>query len=312
LRNSADRILTTHTGSLPRPPAVTQLFLSLSRREPVDDAAQKREVEAATRHVVARQREVGIDVANDGEQSRESFITYVQHRLSGYGGESNRPVPRDIITFPTFVQAKAPDFSKPSVTLMRAPKAVGEVRHVRLGPLNDECDLFDRVAAEGAPFAERFLTAASPGIVCAAMMNEHYASDDDYVVAVADALRPEYQRIVERGYVLQIDAPDLAMERHTSYADRSLEDFQAYVRRNIAAINRAIEGLPADRIRLHACWATTKRPTTSTWTSTIFCRCYTEQMLARWSSPSLTRVMPTSSAPSSATLCRMAGCSWPG
>jgi 5-methyltetrahydropteroyltriglutamate--homocysteine methyltransferase len=138
LRNSTDRILTTHTGSLPRPPALTQLFLLLSRREPVDDAALKREVEAATRHVVARQREVAIDVANDGEQSRESFITYVQHRLSGYGGESNRPVPRDIITFPTFMQAKAPEFSKPSVTLMRAPKAVGEVRHVSLGPLNDE------------------------------------------------------------------------------------------------------------------------------------------------------------------------------
>ncbi len=135
-------------------------------------------------------------------------------------------MPRDIIAFPTFVQAKAPEFAKPSVTLMRAPKAVGEVRHVTLGPLNEECDLFDRINdSQGHPFAERFLTAASPGIVCAAMLNEHYASDDDYIVAVADALRPEYQRIVERGYVLQLDCPDLAMERHTSYADRSLADF---------------------------------------------------------------------------------------
>ena len=226
----------------------------------MNSEALKREVDAATRHVVARQREVGIDVANDGEQSRESFITYVQHRLSGYGGESNRPIPRDIVAFPSFVQAKAPEFSRPSVTLMQAPKAVGEVRHVSMGPLDDECDLFDRVVAEGTAFAERFLTAASPGIVCAAMMNEHYVTDDDYIIAVGEALRPEYARIVERGYLLQIDAPDLAMERHTAYADRSLAEFQAYVRRNIAAINRAIEGLPANRIRLHACWGNYEGP----------------------------------------------------
>jgi len=132
---------------------------------------------------------------------------------------------------------------------------------VSLGPLNDECDLFDRInGADAQPFAERFLTAASPGIVCAAMLNEHYTTDDDYVTAVADALRPEYQRIVERDYVLQLDCPDLAMERHVAYADRSIADFQAYVRRNIAAINRAIEGLPADRIRLHACWGNYEAP----------------------------------------------------
>jgi 5-methyltetrahydropteroyltriglutamate--homocysteine methyltransferase len=144
---------------------------------------------------------------------------------------------------------------------MTAPKAIDEVTHGTIEPLHEECDGFDAALSEtGGGFGETFMTAASPGIVCAAMLDDHYASDDDYVAAVAEALRPEYEYIVSRGYVLQLDCPDLAMERHVVFADRPLADFQAYVRRNIAAINRAIAGLPAERIRMHVCWGNYEGP----------------------------------------------------
>jgi 5-methyltetrahydropteroyltriglutamate--homocysteine methyltransferase len=144
---------------------------------------------------------------------------------------------------------------------MGAPQAIADVKHATIDPLREECDDFDAALAEaGGGFGETFMTAASPGIVCAGMLNAHYASDDDYVTAVADALRPEYEYIVSRGYILQLDCPDLAMERHVAYADASLAEFQAYVRRNIAAINRAIAGLPREQVRMHVCWGNYEGP----------------------------------------------------
>jgi 5-methyltetrahydropteroyltriglutamate--homocysteine methyltransferase len=259
---SDGRILTTHTGSLPRPVALTQMFLALSKRDEVDHEALHKQVAAATLDVIRKQRAAGIDVGNDGEQARESFFTYVQHRLSGYGGESDRPLMRDMTAFPTFVALKWPEYNqRPSVTLIRAPKAIAEVKHVSMDPIREECDELARLLeAEGKPFAETLMTAASPGIIAAGMLNDFYPTEDEYVLAVADAMRPEYEHILSRGFLLQLDCPDLAMERHSSYADRSLDDFKAYVRRNISTINRAIEGMPADRIRLHACWGNYEGP----------------------------------------------------
>jgi 5-methyltetrahydropteroyltriglutamate--homocysteine methyltransferase len=254
------RILATHAGSLPRPPKLVDLFVALSKREPVDEGALASQVHDATVDVIKRQREVGIDIGNNGEQARESFFTYVQHRLTGYGGRSNRPLMRDIF-LEGFLDHKMPDFSRKSVTLVQAPQAIGEVRHATIEPLRDECDGFDAALSEaGGGFGETFMTAASPGIIAAGMLNGHYATDDEYVTAVADAMRPEYEYIISRGYTLQLDCPDLAMERHVALADASLEEFQAYVRRNIAAINRAIDGLPRERIRMHVCWGNYEGP----------------------------------------------------
>jgi 5-methyltetrahydropteroyltriglutamate--homocysteine methyltransferase len=234
---------------------------ALSRREPVDEVALSREVEEGTRRAVRRQIDAGIDVGNNGEQPRESFFTYVQHRLGGYEGESDRPVPRDIITFPSYLQLKLPEFSRATVNLLRGPKAVGEVRHLGLAPIERECAGYQRILVEqDGSFVESFMTAASPGIVAAGLPNEHYASYEEYVLAVAEALRPEYEHIVSQGLVLQLDCPDLAMERHASCADRSLEEFQAFVRINVAALNRALENLPPDRVRLHACWGNYEGP----------------------------------------------------
>lgn len=256
-----DRIFTTHAGSLPRPKALVEMFVRLSRREPVDEAALAAAVENATRHVVERQLECGIDVGNDGEQARESFFTYVQHRMSGFGGESQRAVMRDIVHFPSFLELKLTELSRTMVNLLRAPRAVGEVRYVDARPLEAECALYRRIlAAQPKAFAESFMTAASPGIVASAMQNEHYQSYERYVFAVADALRTEYERIVAQGLILQVDCPDLAMERHTSYADRPLAQFLDYVDLNVAALNRALANVPRDRVRMHVCWGNYEAP----------------------------------------------------
>lgn len=261
MEKSDDRILTTHTGSLPRGEALTALMIALSRGEPVVEAVFEREVEDRTRLATKRQLEAGIDIGNDGEQGRESFVTYLQHRLSGFGGKSQRPVMRDITVFPSFLKLKLPSFQKEMVDLVGAPQAVGDVAHLGLDPVDEECARLTRaVASEKSGFREMFITAASPGIVTAVFLNDHYASHEAYVDAVADALRPEYERIVERGFLLQIDSPDLAMERHTSFADKPLDEFLRFVETNIAATNRALENIPRDRVRLHACWGNYEAP----------------------------------------------------
>ena len=261
MERSNQRILTTHSGSLPRAPSLVKMMVALSRREAVDKVELAREVGESTRRVVRRQLEAGIDVGNNGEQPRESFFTYVQHRRAGYAGEAERPLPRDITQFRTFLELKLPDFTRTMVNLVRPPKAVGDVRHATLEPLQEECAGFERtLAQETQPFVESFMTAASPGIVAAAMLNEHYPSYDDYVFAVAEALRPEYQYIVSRGLVLQVDCPDLAMERHTSYAGRPLGEFLRFVETNVSALNRALDGLPRDRVRMHVCWGNYEAP----------------------------------------------------
>ena len=258
---SESRVLTTHAGSLPRPKALVEMFARLSRREPVDAEHLRRAVEESTRHVIDRQLAAGIDVGNDGEQPRESFFTYVQHRMSGFGGESRRPIMRDIVEYPSFAEMKFRDLSRTMVNLLAAPKAVGDVRHADRAPIDGECTDFLRLlAAAKGRFGEAFATAASPGIIASAMLNERYPSYRDYVLAVAEALRIEYGAIVSHGLVLQIDAPDLAMERHTSYADRPLAEFLEYVELNVAAINQALGDVPPDRARLHVCWGNYEGP----------------------------------------------------
>jgi 5-methyltetrahydropteroyltriglutamate--homocysteine methyltransferase len=255
------RILTTHAGSLPRPKPLVEMFASLSQRQPVDEASLRAAIEESTRRVIERQLAAGIDVGNDGEQPRESFFTYVQHRMSGFGGQSRRPIMRDIVEYPSFAELKLRDLSRTMVNLLAAPKAIAEVRYVDRSPVEQECAACLRIlAAAERSFAEPFMTSASPGIIASAMLNEHYPSYGAYVMAVASALRVEYEYIVSQGFVLQIDGPDLAMERHTSYADRPVGEFLDYVDLNISAINHALETIPRDRVRMHVCWGNYEGP----------------------------------------------------
>src|SRR3989442_309434 len=257
----APRLPPPPAGTLPRPPGLPASLVRGGRREPVAPGALGRAIVDSTRRVVARQLAAGIDVGNDGEQARESFFTYVQHRMSGFGGTSERPIMRDITHFPSYLALRLPDFSRTQVSLMAAPKAVGEVRYVDRAALERECALFQEVVREqDGRFVEPFMTAPSPGIIAAAMTNEHYPRLEDYVHAVATALRTEYEYIVAQGFVLQIDCPDLAMERHTSFADRPLGEFLAFVELVVGAINAALANVPRERVRLHVCWGNYNGP----------------------------------------------------
>lgn len=253
-------MLTTHTGSLPRPPELDRLFAARSRGEAVDEDRFSALIASATASVVAAQLEVGIDVVDNGEAPRESFFTYVRERLSGFSGATERPVMADRLAFPSYVALKrAQTTGQDRVSALRPPACCAAVAHRDPVPLHDELDGFAAALAAAAAAGARtpqatFVTSASPGIVAAAMDNRFYPDDGAYLDAVAEALAPEYRRIVEAGHLLQIDAPDLAMERHTRYADRPLADFQRFVAQVVAAINRSVAGLPRERLRLHVCW----------------------------------------------------------
>jgi 5-methyltetrahydropteroyltriglutamate--homocysteine methyltransferase len=246
---SQSRILTTHAGSLPRPHPLAELHGRRSRGEPIDAETMRRAIEDATAACIAAQLEAGIDIGNDGEQARESFFTYVQHRMTGFGGSSRRPLMRDLHDHPDFLELAVPRLERMQVDLMRAPAAVSDVHYRSTMEVGAECDLVSE-----APFAQTFMTAASPGIVVSAMENRHYPSREEYVRAVAQALRTEYHFVAERGLLLQLDAPDLAMERHTLFADRPLSEFLAWVELVIDAINGALSGIDPAGVRLHVCW----------------------------------------------------------
>jgi 5-methyltetrahydropteroyltriglutamate--homocysteine methyltransferase len=257
LLGSDSRILTTHAGSLPRPRALAELHGRRSRGEEVDGAALRAAVEAATAAAVVAQVEAGIDVGNDGEQARESFVTYVQHRMTGFGGVSERALMRDLVDHPDFLDLVVPRHLRRQVNLMAAPAALSPVAYRDTAEVDAECAL-----VADAPFAETFMTAASPGIVASAMENRCYPSMEQYVNAVAGALRPEYQAIAGRGLVLQIDAPDLALERHTLFAARPQAEFRSWVELVVGAINGALEGIDPSRVRLHVCWGNYEGPHT--------------------------------------------------
>jgi 5-methyltetrahydropteroyltriglutamate--homocysteine methyltransferase len=261
MQHSESRILTTHAGSLPREKGLVELLVRKSRHEAVDPSALESAIEESTERIVGRQLAAGIDVGNNGEQPRESFFTYVRERMSGFGGQSRRPVMKDITHYPSFVELKVPEFSRTMVNLMNAPQAIGEVRYVNRALVEKECADYRRIlGAQSAGFVESFMSAASPGIVAAAMLNEYYTTYEDYLAALADALRTEYEYIVSQGFVLQIDCPDLAMERHTSFAERPLGAFLDFVHLNIAAINEALVNIPPERVRMHVCWGNYEAP----------------------------------------------------
>lgn len=257
------RILTTHAGSLPRDPALRPLFAAMSKGETVDPLEMEKATATATAATLDRQIASGLDIVNDGEQGRESFFTYVQHRMTGFGGQSERPFMADRVHFKEFAERSvAQAMAADRVSLMAAPKAIGDVTYTDQGraALKLELERFATALAGRSGYTGTFMTAPSPGIIAAAMQNDHYADTDAYIKALAAALRTEYLAVIEAGHLLQIDAPDLAMERHTLFQDRPLEDFLAFIRSVLSAINRALEGIPQEKVRLHVCWGNYEGP----------------------------------------------------
>ena len=260
MKRSDRRLLTTHVGSLPRPPALRDLLVRHDRGESVDPDALTREAEAAVRHVVARQLHAGIDVINDGEQPRVGFSTYPAKRMRGFGGQSKRPLSRDLLEHPDYAARLARQRAG-AARIADAPQAVAEVAYTDLGEATAECDLFQR-AVDAGKYAEAFMTAASPGVIATIMLDAYYGSHERYVRALAREMKKEYALIVARGFVLQLDCPDLAMERARFFQDAPLDKFLEAVTLHVDAINEAIAGLPADRIRLHLCWGNYDGPHT--------------------------------------------------
>jgi 5-methyltetrahydropteroyltriglutamate--homocysteine methyltransferase len=259
----AQRILCTHTGSLPRPPALTRLHARRARGETVDAAALSAAATAAVREIVPRQVAAGIDIVNNGEQGRESFVLYLRDRLTGLGGESLRPGWADIDAYPDYKAELAAQSAGKETASMTAnlPAAIGPVGYVGTDAMAAECAEFrDAIAAAPAAPGGAFLAAPSPGIVASVVQNRHYDSEEAYLAALAAALGHEYRAILDAGFTLQLDCPDLALERHASYRDRPLADFIAFCERVVTAINRAIEGLPRQRMRLHVCWGNYEGP----------------------------------------------------
>ncbi|MDG2112971.1 MAG: cobalamin-independent methionine synthase II family protein [Actinomycetota bacterium] len=249
------RVLTTHAGSLPRPAELIEQLAAWSRNELDDPAAVEDLVEAAVARVIERQLDAGVDVGNDGEQSRESFFTYVQHRMSGFGpGDQRARSWQDMADFPEFIDMLRSQSGGPrAVSLGRPPQAVSEVSYGSTDAIDRDIERLTR-HQQTTPFVDTFMTAPSPGIIATAMVNRHYDTEDAYLAAVADAVSVEYRRIIDAGFLLQIDAPDLAMERHGAFAARPDADFLGFVESVVGAINRSVAGLPAERIRLHVCW----------------------------------------------------------
>lgn len=263
MHRSDDRILTTHTGSLPRPPALTRLYARRQGGQEIDAAELKALGNAAVRDIVQRQHEAGIDVGNDGEQTRDGFFIYLRQRISGLGGTWTRPARADALRYPLYGEMRAREFANKEAVNAREtlPTAVAEVEYLTSEAIEQQCDTFDEALTDcGRPFLDAFMTAPSPGIIATAIKNRFYDSEDAYLAALGKALRVEYEAIVDHGFLLQVDCPDLALERHVTFQNEPTGRFVEFVEKVVDTINAALENIPRDRVRMHVCWGNYEGP----------------------------------------------------
>jgi 5-methyltetrahydropteroyltriglutamate--homocysteine methyltransferase len=248
-----DRILTTHTGSLPRPDDLIQLMWAKADGTPVDEGVLAKRIADAVGEVVDRQVEAGVAIVNDGEMSKPSYATYVQDRLEGFGGESIQDYFfADLTDYPRSADLVAanPGRRKRSAPACTAPISV---KAAQADSVATDLDNVNK-AVDGAPVAGTFSSAASPGVVTLFFANQFYADDEEYLFAVAEAMRPEYEAIAAAGATVQLDCPDLAMGRHSAYAALDDAAFRARIALNVDALNHAVRNIPAERLRMHLCW----------------------------------------------------------
>ena len=252
----AERFLTTHTGSLPRPEDLIRAMFAKEEGVPVDRAALEARIGDAVAEVVKKQTEAGIDLVNDGEMSKPSYATYVKDRLSGFGGMSNTFVYQDLADFPRLAQRV---FGDPGRSRRKTPACTGPIAVA--DPKAAQADVDNLKAALGkTKVAGAFLSAASPGVISLFFRNDHYPNQEAYLFAIAEAMRPEYEAIANGGITVQIDCPDLAMGRHIQYADLSLDEFRKRARLHVEALNHALANVPPERARLHLCWGNYEGP----------------------------------------------------
>jgi 5-methyltetrahydropteroyltriglutamate--homocysteine methyltransferase len=260
MKTSTDRILTTHTGSLPRPQSLMEIILRREKGETIDAATFEATTAKAVDEIVAQQVACGVDVVSDGEMSKPSYTTYIRHRVEGIqmdprAAEKGRDIMigNDLLAHPDFADRRRNFSDSPF------PGCVGPLKYKDRSALDRDLAHLKAAAAKSKP-ADVFMTAPSPGILTRFIINLHYPNEDAYVAALADMMKTEYRAIVEAGFVLQIDAPDLGSCRNNQYRDLTDDQFRKIAARNIEALNGALEGLPADKVRLHICWGNYEGP----------------------------------------------------
>ncbi|MCY4625367.1 MAG: cobalamin-independent methionine synthase II family protein [Chloroflexi bacterium] len=251
MKRSVDRILTTHTGSLPRPLELAEMLLKKDDGEETDPEALAAAVREAVAETVRKQVEAGVDVVSDGEQGKIGYSTYVKDRLTGFEGEATVNVRADWADFP--------DASVPLAARVKRPACNGPVAWKDPDAVQGDVATFNS-ALEANPAEEGFLTAASPGVIAHFLGNQYYATREEYLATLSDVMKQEFEAIVEAGFVLQLDCPDLAMSRHMRFPDLDIADFLKIAEGNVEALNHAISGIPADRVRLHLCWGNYEGP----------------------------------------------------
>ncbi len=256
MMRSSERFLTTHTGSLPRPDDLIRMMFAKEEGVPVDKAALAARIRSAVAEVVQKQRQAGIDIVNDGEMSKPSYATYIKDRLDGFGGSSHPLQYQDLVEFPELARRV---FGDPGRARRKTPGCNGPIR-VKDGEAAgiDAENLKAALAAAGG--GEGFMSAASPGLISLFFHNGHYPTQEAYLLAIADAMRPEYETVAKAGFILQLDCPDLAMGRHIQYASLGLEEFKKRMHLHIEALDHALAGIAPERLRMHLCWGNYEGP----------------------------------------------------
>ncbi len=252
----AHKILTTHVGSLPRSKQVTDLVFAKEAGVPIEEAGFNEIISAAVNDIVARQKAAGVDLPSDGEMSKISYATYIKDRLTGFDGDSSRRPPADLELFPNFLKRQASSGGTPTY---RRPKCVSDIKVKSLEPLREDVDAF-QAALSANGYAKGFMNSATPGVIALFQPNEFYKTQDEYLEAVAEGMRVEYEGIVEAGFILQLDAPDLGLGRHMMYKELDDDGFVKAAEQHIEVMNHALRNVPGDKVRMHVCWGNYEGP----------------------------------------------------
>ena len=252
----AHPLRTTHVGSLPRSRQITDLVFAREAGVPIDEPGFNRIVGEAVTQIVARQREVGIDLPSDGEMSKISYATYIKDRLTGFDGDSPRRPPQDLELVPTLLERQAKSGATASY---RRPRCVGDIAVKNLEPLRLDIENF-QTALSASGYSRGFMNSATPGVIALFQPNDHYPTQDDYLEAVAEGMRVEYEGIVEAGLVLQLDSPDLGLGRHMMYKELDDDGFVREAEKHVEVMNHALRNIPGDKVRMHVCWGNYEGP----------------------------------------------------
>jgi len=256
MKISKARILTTHVGSLPRSKAVTDGIFAKENDELNDTSTLHDTLRDAVKEIVKRQVEAGIDVVSDGEMSKISYATYIKDRITGFSGDSPRTPPEDLEDYPGFLQRMTQSGGTPTY---KRPCCVGEIKVKDMTPLQRDLENFAEAIALHKP-TEGFMNAASPGVIALFQPNQHYPDHGSYLQALAEAMRPEYEAIVDAGYLLQLDSPDLGLGRHMMFKDKDDKAYVELANLHVEVLNDAVRNIPSDKMRLHVCWGNYEGP----------------------------------------------------